>query len=149
VGLELGYWQGNLAPSTAGPAERELIEGRALIGLRPVPWLMVAGGAHVRSYVTAAGTERWLFWQARLRAEPAIAGPRVRGRLEVWRAFAADVSTAPAFDRSYGGEVGLTLGPFGPLWLRMAYSIEDARFRGNTRRETVEELSFSVGAGRW
>lgn len=147
VGLEVGYWQGEIASTSANAPSRDLIRGRVLIGVRAVPWLVVSGGAQARSHVSPAGTDRWIFWHARLRMQQEIAGPRVLGHLELWRALAADVSAGQAFDHGQGGEVGLILRPLGALWVRLAYGIEDATFRGNARRETVEVFSVAVGVG--
>lgn len=148
VALELGYWQGNLAADRGLSPQREVIEGKALLAVRAARWLILKGGAHARSFVTTAGTERWLFWEARLRAERQIVNPTVRGHLELWRALATEVNSAQAFDRGQGGEAGMTLRlQRSPVWFRLGYRIEDARLGGGTRQETIEALTVSVGAG--
>jgi len=148
LALELGYWQGNLEATSGLSPKRDVIEGKALLALRAARWVTLKGGAHARSFVTTAGTERWLFWEARLRAERQIVTPSVRGHLELWRALATEVNSAQKFDRGQGGEAGMTL-RFArmPVWFRLGYRIEDARLGGNTRRETLEALTVSVGAG--
>ncbi len=148
LALELGYWQGSLEADGGLAPRRELIEGKGQLALRVARWVTLKGGGHARSYVTSAGTERWLFWEARLRAERQIVNPSVRGHLELWRAVATEVNSAQEFDRGQGGEAGMTL-RFArmPVWFRLGYRIEDARLGGNTRRETLEALTVSVGAG--
>jgi len=142
VALELGYWQGSLTPA------RDVVEARALVGVRVGGWLVLRGGPHVRSYVTRAGTERWVLWQVRVRTEQALVGPGVRVHAEGWRTVAGEVNAPQAFDRAQGGEVGLTLRPArGPFWVRLAYGLDDAKLGGAVRRETVELLSLGVGIG--
>ncbi|HEX9611576.1 MAG TPA: hypothetical protein VF978_06785 [Gemmatimonadales bacterium] len=148
VALELGYWQGRLDAGPGSTQLQDVIDGRALLVLRAVPWLGVKVGTEARSYVTPAGTERWVFWQARIRAERTIVDPSVRGHVEVWRALSTEVNAPQAVDHGQGGEVGLTLlRALGPLWVRLAYGIDDARLTGSARRQTVEALAFSVGYG--
>ena len=135
VALALGYWNGRLDAAPGGTPQQDVIDGYALFVLRAAPWLSVKGGAEARSYVTPAGTERWVFWQGRLRAERTIVAPSVRGHVEIWRAFSTDVNTAGTVDRAQGGEVGLTLRrALGPFWVRMLYGIDDVRLTGSDRR---------------
>lgn len=144
----MGYWQGGVDADPGGTQQQDVIDGYALLVLRAQPWLGVKVGAEARSYVTLAGTERWVFWQARLRAERTIVDPSVRGHVEVWRALSTEVSTSGTVDRAQGGEVGLTLlRALGPLWVRMGYGIDDVRLTGSARRQTLEALAFSVGYG--
>ena len=148
VALALGYWQGGVDADPGGTQQQDVIDGYALLVLRAQPWLGVKVGAEARSYVTPAGTERWVFWQARLRTERTIVDPSVRGHVEVWRALSTEVSTSGTVDRAQGGEVGLTLlRALGPLWVRMGYGIDDVRLTGSARRQTLEALAFSVGYG--
>ena len=148
VALALGYWQGRVDADPAGTQQQDVIDGYALLVVHAQPWLGVKVGAEARSYVTPAGTERWVFWQVRLHAERAIVNPSVRGHVEIWHALSTEVNTQGTVDRAQGGEVGLTLQrALGPLWLRMAYGIDDARLNGSERRQTLEALAFSVGYG--
>lgn len=148
VALELGYWQGRVAPRPAGPPARDLIEAMALLGVRPAGWLVVRAGVQVRSYVTPAGTERWVFWQVRVRTEQVIVAPAIRVHGELWRAVSAQVNAPQPFDRGQGGEVGLSVRPPRlPLWARLSYGIDDAKLGGGARRETVDQLSLTVGIG--
>lgn len=148
VALTLGYWQGRLDAATGGSQKQDVIDGYALLGVRATSWLGVKAGAEARSYVTPAGTEHWVFWQARLRAERTIVNPSVRGHLEIWRALSTEVNTQVTVDRAQGGEVGVTiLRALGPLWVRMSYGIDDVRVVESARRQTLEALAFSVGYG--
>jgi len=148
VALELGYWQGRLGADPNGTQQQDVIDGYAMLVLRAAPWLRVKGGAQARSYVTAAGTEHWLFWQARLRAERTIVDPSVRGHIEIWRALSTEVNTSVTVDRAQGGEVGVTLlHALGPLWARLAYGMDDVRLVGSARRQTLEALAFTIGYG--
>lgn len=148
VALALGYWQGGLDAAPPGTQKQDVMDGYALLVLRATPWLKVKGGAEARSYVTAAGTEHLMFWQARLRAERTIVDPSVRGHIEIWRALSTEVNTPVTVDRAQGGEVGVTLlRALGPLWARLAYGIDDVRLVGSARRQTLEALALTVGYG--
>ncbi|HJS44308.1 MAG TPA: hypothetical protein VJ755_12605 [Gemmatimonadales bacterium] len=148
LALALGYWQGGLDAAPPGTQKQDVIDGYALLALRATSWLKVKGGAEARSYVTAAGTEHWLFWQARLRAERMIVNPSIRGHVEIWRALSTEVNTPVTVDRAQGGEVGVTLRrALGPLWARLTYGIDDVRLVGSARRQTLEALAFTVGYG--
>jgi hypothetical protein len=148
LALALGYWQGRLNADPSGTQEQDVIDGYAFLMVRATPWLRVKGGAEARSYVTAAGTEHWLFWQARLHAERTIVDPSVRGHIEVWRALSSEVNTPVTVDRAQGGEVGVTLlRALGPLWARLTYGIDDVRLNAGARRQTLEALAFTLGYG--
>ena len=70
VQLEAQYVQGSLhRDGGVAAGDRDLIEGQALLGLAPTPWLALAVGPRVRSLVTAAGTERWVRWEVRARGQ--------------------------------------------------------------------------------
>jgi len=148
VALALGYLQGRLNADPSGTQQQDVIDGYALLVLRVAPWLRVKGGAEARSYVTAAGTEHFLFWQARLRAERTIVNPSVRGHIELWRALSTEVNTSVTVDRAQGGEVGvMLLRALGPLWAQMTYGIDDVRLNASARRQTLEALAFRLGYG--
>ncbi len=148
VALTLGYWQGRLDAAPGGTQKQDVIDGYALLGLRATTWLAAKAGAEARSYVTPAGTEHWVFWQARLRAERTIVNPSVRGHVEIWRSLSTEVNTPVTVDRAQGGEVGVTmLRALGPLWVRMSYGIDDVRVVESARRQTLEALALSVGYG--
>src|SRR4029077_19145753 len=60
--LAVSYVQGKIGPEGAGAAGQDLVEGVALLGVRPASWLRVAVGPHARSYTLTGGTElRWVF----------------------------------------------------------------------------------------
>ncbi len=144
--LEADYWQGTLDSDAAGVPSRDLVEGKALLGVRPFAWLALKAGPHVRSYVTGGVTQRWVFWEARASAQSPLVAPAVTGYLELWRALSADVNVPEAFDRAQGGEAGLRLRPgAGPLRARLGYRIEHSQFGGAARVETVEQLVFGLG----
>lgn len=154
LALDIGYWQGRVAPEGAAggagvrPPARDYTEGTVLLGVQPVGWLRVRGGVQARTYVTPAGTERWVFWQVRVRAEQMILEPAVRVHGELWRAISTEVNAPQPLDRGQGGEVGLTVRlPRWPLSARLTYGIDDAKLGGGVRRETVDQLSLTIGFG--
>jgi len=64
VALDIGYWQGRVAPVGTGgagvrPPARDYTEGTVLLGVQPSGWLRVRASVQARTYVTPAGTERW------------------------------------------------------------------------------------------
>ncbi len=143
--LNLAYAQGTLE-STVGPQKWDFAEGEALIGFRPVPWLAVRTGPHVRSNITAQGTERWFFWEGRLVAEATVLAPALRSYLEITRVLVADVNVQDQFDNGTGIEAGFELASWDlPLWARLAYRLERGSLAGGSRLETVEQLIISLG----
>jgi hypothetical protein len=148
VSLEVSYAQGRLSADTGAGGSSDLVDGSVFVALRPVSWLAVKGGPHLRAYVAPSGTERWVMWESRVRAEgPIIAGTlfaHVEGRL----ALSSSVNVAPGASGARGGEAGLTLrGPQSPLWARLAYVVEQAQLVGNARTETVEAVMLGIGIG--
>lgn len=137
--LNVSYLQGTLQ-TTDGAASRDIIEGRALLGVRPFSWLNVAGGAHARTYVLPSGrTERWVLWAVRARGEGAFIGSAVTGYAELWRALSADVNVPEPFDHAHGGEAGIVVHfSRAPMQARVAYRIDHAVLGGGARLETVE-----------
>src|SRR5256885_8663460 len=78
--LTLGYVQGKIGPEGAGARGQDLVEGVALLGVRPAPWLRVAAGPHVPSYMLTRGPQlRRGFWEPRARAPGAVVGPAGAG----------------------------------------------------------------------
>src|SRR2546421_12543305 len=68
VEFALSYLQGKIGPEGAGARGQDLVEGVALLGVRPAPWLRLAAGPHARSYTLTGGTQlRWVFWELRAR----------------------------------------------------------------------------------
>lgn len=148
VFLELAYQEGTLRPLGDGSAKSDLVEGRILAGVRPVPWLDIAAGPHVRAYVTNADTERWLFWEARIRLERPLIGRVVAARLELWQVFSAAVSVSAPFNRAGGGEAGVTFGLHRSMWARLTYRFDHSRLGGGSVSETLEGFYFLIGLGR-
>src|SRR5256885_14554205 len=44
--LALGYLQGKIGPDGSGARGQDLVEGVALLGVHPAPWLRLAAGPH-------------------------------------------------------------------------------------------------------
>jgi hypothetical protein len=144
--LALGYVQGKIGPEGAA-AGQDLVEGIALLGVRPAPWLRIAVGPHVRSYTLTGGTQlRWVFWELRARASGPFVGSAGRGYIELWRALSASVNAPESFDHAQGGEAGMVVHlARAPLELRVGYRIDHSVLGGGTRVETVDAVVVGVG----
>ena len=72
--LSAQYLEGRLQPRSGSPdtVSRDLVEARLLLGVRPVPWLSLGVGPHIRAFVFDTTTVRWVMWQARVRAQGAL-----------------------------------------------------------------------------
>ena len=133
---------------TAG-SDQDIVEGEAMGWFRPVRWLSLVIGPHVRSLITTTGTERWLFLEARVHTEVSLFGP-IKGYADGWRVLAADVNVAEPFDNGYGIDGGLTLSLDAlPLAFAIRYRNESATLAGGARLETIEQLAIVVGFGRF
>ena len=126
-----------------------LIEGRLLVAARPLPWLEMSVGPFVRAYVTDAVTERWVFWQARARADAPIVTSGLTSYVELWRAVSSQVNLVAGAGRVQGGEAGVTYRPpKRPFSLRLAYRVDDAAVRGGgDGSQMLEAISVSVLVG--
>ncbi len=146
--LSIRYYEGSISTPTAG-SDQDIVEGEVMVWFRPVQWLSLVIGPHVRSLVNTRGTERWLFMEARLHSEVSLFGP-IRGYGDAWRVLAADVNVVEPFDNGYGIEGGLTvsLGAL-PLAFAIRYRNESATLAGGARLETVEQLAIVVGVGQF
>lgn len=150
--IEVRYLEGSLDAAT-GDTERDIVEGEAFVGFRPVSWLTLKAGRRVRNYSTIDINERWDFWEVRLRAEVALFLPTTRSfalhsYLEGWRALSADVNVPASVDNGGGGEGGMMLRLTRiPIWSRIGYRIDRANLGDGTRRETVQQLIFALGIG--
>lgn len=154
ITLDLGYWQGKL--NGAGTGDRDLVEGYAQFGARPLNWLSLRVGPHAWTYISDAGTQRWFLWEGRAHAQGQIL-PSVQSYLELWKVFSANVNVPQAFQTGMGGEGGLTLHirevPLLPsripAFLRLAYGIERVRMNGTqaqgSRAEVLDRLTLSFG----
>lgn len=103
--------------------------------------------------MTDSTTERWVVWQGRARVEAPILTTSVTSYVEVWRALSSRVTfpSAPlSAGRVQGGEAGMVYRPpRGPIWLRVAYRVDNALLGGGPGgSEMVEAVSLSVGVGR-
>ena len=147
--LAVSYVQGKVDSTGVGGPGHDLVEGSVLLGARPLPWLTIAAGPHVRSYTLASGTQRWVFWELRARAAGAFIGSAARGYVELWRALSADVNVPESFDHAQGGEAGMIIRfARAPLQARVAYRMDHAVLRGalgGTRLETVDGLVVGFG----
>lgn len=153
--LDLGYWQGQLDPAGANAATRDMAEGYVLFGVRPLGWLTLRGGPHAWTYISNAGTQRWLLWEGRVRAEGAIL-PDLHSYLELSKVLDANVNVPQSFASGTGGEGGLILrirdvpgiSDAYPVRIRLGYGIERVRMGAGVRTETVDQLSLSISLGR-
>src|SRR6266576_319224 len=145
----LGLSSGTLKAADQGTAKRDLIEGRLLVAARPLPWLEMSVGPFVRAYVTDAVTERWVFWQARARADAPIVTSGLTSYVELWRAVSSQVNLVAGAGRVQGGEAGVTYRPpKRPFSLRLAYRVDDAAVRGGgDGSQMLEAISLSVLVG--
>jgi hypothetical protein len=151
VSVDLGYWQGQLDPASANAATRDVAEGYALLGVRPLDWLTVRVGPHAWTYISNAGTQRWFLWEGRAKAQGAIL-PDVHSYVELWDVISASVNVPQSFASGLGGEGGLIMRirdvPFipdvYPVRIRLGYGIERVRLGAGVRTEVVDHLSLSV-----
>src|SRR3989442_13991105 len=147
VQLEVQYLQGTLHPDSGPAGNRDLTEGRVFLGLAPVRWFAMSVGPPVRRYGTAAGTGRWVRWEARARAQAPIALPGLTGYIEGWRVISVSANVPGAFDRGQGGEAGIAARlPRGPgWWARLAYGGDRVALTG--RRGYVGTVGLAMGVG--
>jgi hypothetical protein len=151
VVLAVRYVQGTLDSVSGGSGSRDVVEGGAWLGVRPVSWLTLEAGPQARAYVLSGGgaTQRWVFWEGRVRAAAPFVGSAVLGYVELWRALGADVNVPEAFDHAQGGEAGMVVRlARAPLEARLAYRIDRAVLGGGSRRETVDGVVVTVGVRR-
>jgi hypothetical protein len=147
VSLDLAYREGSIATED-GADTRDYADGQLLLLVRAVSGVRLGVGPHARAYITTSGTQRWLFWTLRIRGEGTLIVPGIAGYAEVWRSLSARVNVSEPFERSTGGEVGMTV-RFAPsrFWARLGYTIERAWLGNGTRVETVESLAVVLGFG--
>ena len=145
--LAVRYSQGGLTSESAEPGQ-DLVEGELMVWFWPLREMALLVGPHVRSLVSAAGRERWLFLEVRLHGEARLLGP-VRGYLDGWRVLAADVNVGVPFDNGYGIDGGLIISASGfPLSFTVRYRAERARLGNGARLETIARLALVVGFER-
>ncbi len=147
--LEAGYAEGRLKPASGTLPSRDLVEGEVMLGVRPVPWLVLRGGPHARGYVQGGVTERWLLWEARARVDAFVAAPTIRGYLEVGGALSGSTLNATGrFGNSRRGEAGVIVRVArAPVWFSLAYGVERTRLASGIGLDALERVSASIGLG--
>ena len=142
--LDVRYVEGAL--NAEGLNDEDLVEGEVFVGVRPVPWLTIKAGSHIRSFVTGDGTERWVLWEARVRLEPVVFDPTIRSFVEVWRTLGSDIDLPSDFDRGWGVDGGLLvrLAPT-RLSAMVGYRVDNSRLESGARTETVEQFILGIG----
>ena len=148
VSVEVAYGQGRLSADTGLATPRDLVNGSFFLALQPASWLALKVGPHARAYVATGGTERWMLWESRARADGAIIPGMLQVHAEGWLSLSSDVNVAPGAAGARGGEIGLTLRPPQSLvWARLGYAVDQAKLKGGARTETVEMVVLAVGVG--
>src|SRR2546423_12543917 len=119
-----------------------------LVAARPLPLLEMSVGPFLRAYVADAVTERWVFWQARARADAPIVTSGLTSYVELWRAVSSQVNLVAGAGRVQGGEAGVTYPPpKRPFSLRLAYRGDDATGRGGGGGSTKVEGDNGCATG--
>jgi len=148
VSLDLSYSQGRLTADTGSAAARDIVEGSLFFVVRPVPWLALKAGPHLRAYAAPGGTERWVLWEGRAHADAPLLEGGWRAYGELWVAVASSVNVDPGAEGARGAEVGLTVKlPQSPLWGRLAYLVDQARLKNDARTESVQSVIVAIGFG--
>ncbi len=146
--LEASYLQGTLDPDTGTAPPRELVDGSLLVALSPLRWLTLKGGPHLRAWVFGGGTQRWVWWEAHARADGSLVDERLRAHVEMWTALSGEVNVPAGAGAAMGGEAGLTVRLARvPVWARLTYAIDRARFAGSDASEMMETLRVSLMLG--
>jgi hypothetical protein len=149
LALKLSYAQGRLSGDAGTPLARELVDGKVLLAARPVDWLTVAVGPHLRAYVLPGATERWTLWESHVRGESTIIPGVLGASLEGWLALSSSVNVYPGAAGARGGAAGLTL-QLGrsAFWASLRYVVDRADVGGGVRAETLESVVVAVALGR-
>lgn len=146
--LDGRYAEGSFTSDAAAVPARDLAEGEVQFGVRLLPALTVSAGPHARAYRTAAGTRRWVFWEARVAGQAALIPPLLDAYAQLWGAVAGSTSLSAGFGSERGGEVGARLGlPRTPLRLRIAYRIDRGSGTEPVRSDALEQIIFAVRLG--
>jgi hypothetical protein len=146
VSLELSYSQGRLTADTGSAAARDIVEGSLFVTARPVSWLAVKAGPHLRAFSAPGGTERWVLWEGRAHADAPILAGTWLAYAELWMAVASSVNVDPGAAGARGAEAGLSIKvPQSPLWVRLAYVVDQAKFKNDTRTEGVQSVILAIG----
>ena len=147
--LEGGYRQGSLATDSGAAAAQDLVEARLLLAVRPVSWLTVLAGPHARAFVAPGGTERWMLFETRVRAEGTVVSPAISTHVELWVGLGGSLNVGSGAPSARGGEAGITLHlPRSPVWARLAYAMDRATQSGTANVRTVEDIRVAIGITR-
>jgi len=148
VSIDVAYAQGRLSADTGSAVPRSLVDGSIFATYRPLPWLALKTGPHVRAYAAAGGTERWMLWEGRAHADAPLLDGEWQAYGELWVSLASSVNVTPGADGARGAEVGLTLKlPRSPGWARLAYAVDQMRLRYDARTESLQSVALTLGFG--
>ena len=148
IGLNVRYLEGSLE-SSGGATSRDIVEGEAMFSVRALRWLHFSFGRHIRSFIRSDGTQRWLFWEARVRTKARLGTPRLVSSLELSHVLSGNVNAAEPFDGGKGMEAELrwTIFPRRSLWMGFGYRIDRSHLGGGSRTEVVEHIQVTLGYG--
>ncbi len=153
--LELAarYLQGSIEQSQ-GSSSQDLVEGELQIRARPLGFIRplrsfwIGIGPHARSYVEG-GTERWLVWEVRGGLDAWLLPGSLSASLELALGLGGSVNSGVAFGSASGVEGGVDFRiPRTPLFLGIAYRVDQMSLEGDTRTDTVEHFLVRAGIGR-
>lgn len=143
--LEGRYAQASLTSDDPAITPRDLVEGELRFGVRLLPAVTVSAGPRARAYSSSSGTQRWVFWEARVAGNAPLIPSRLDAYAQLWGAVAGSTSLSNGFGSERGGEVGTRLAiPSTPLRLRIAYRIDRGRGTDPVRSDTVEQVLIAV-----
>jgi len=145
VRIDVEYAQGSLSSAGATVPREDIVDGHAMLGVRPLPWVTLDAGPHVRAYAIGGATQRWVLWEVRARAEGALIPGVITGFVGAWHAVSGSVNLPDSFDHAQGGEVGARLRPTRlPLAVELAYTIDATALGGVGRRAILEGLTVGI-----
>ncbi len=146
--LDLRYLYGKLN-SDNPDLDLDLVEAELMLGLRPLPWVVLKAGPHARAFNTVESTERWLFWEIRARVEAGLLTPRLGSYFELWGALVGNVNFGPSFGGGRGAEAGLTYSPQSlPVRGRIGYRIDRGSVSGGSIFDSVQQVVIGFGYSR-
>lgn len=135
------YLQGSLGT-------RDLVEGAAALRFRAAPWITLQLGPQIRRYDAGGSAERWATWQLGARTDVPL-GALVAAHATVWHGLGLSVNVPPGSGTANGGDIGVTMDlRDAPFRFGLGYSVDQASVSGGGRRETVHQLTVSVGVRR-
>jgi hypothetical protein len=127
-----GFRAPQLAPASAGSLSRDGGDARAIVGLAPVPWVVLEGGFAVRAFSSPAGYQRWRIPSAGLKIAVPLGDPALTAYLRghylpatPQRVPAGQPSGDAKWDLGVVAESGFRLAPRGvPLVFGVFYRLE-------------------------